>query len=78
VVGHISPEAYVGGTLAIVKDGDEIFIDAKKDEINLLILNEEIEKRKKSWKPPLRKNVGGVLSKYSNTVSSASKGAVTT
>jgi len=78
VVGHITPEAYEGGTLALVQEGDNISIDAKKDEINLNISKEEISNRKEVWKEPIRDNIGGVLAKYSHTVTSASKGAVTT
>ena len=78
VVGHITPEAYEGGTIALVQEGDNISIDAKKDEINLNISKEEICNRKEGWKKPIRDNIGGVLAKYSHTVTSASKGAVTT
>ena len=78
VVGHISPEAYVGGNLAIVEDGDLIEIDADKNELNLLVSDEVLLKRKEKWSSPKRQDLGGVLLKYSKTVSSASRGAVTT
>ena len=78
VVGHITPEAHNGGTIALVRDGDEIFIDAVKNEINLVVSEQEIERRTKEWKVPDRKDVNGVLKKYSKIVSSASEGAVTT
>ncbi|MDG2061315.1 MAG: dihydroxy-acid dehydratase [SAR86 cluster bacterium] len=78
VAGHITPEAFIGGNLALVEDGDEIEIDAKKSELNLLVSNEVLRDRKKKWIPPVRNDLGGVLLKYSKTVSSASKGAVTT
>ncbi|MFL2697693.1 MAG: dihydroxy-acid dehydratase [Gammaproteobacteria bacterium] len=78
VVGHITPEAILGGPLALVKSGDEIEIDADKNEINILIDEKELSERTKEWKPKERQEEKGVLSKYSNSVSSASKGAVTT
>jgi dihydroxy-acid dehydratase len=77
VVGHITPEAQVGGTLALVKNGDSIRIDAKKNEINVLISKKELAKRRKSWKNPPLKESRGTLYKYAKTVSSASKGCVT-
>lgn len=77
VVGHISPEAYVGGPLAFVKNGDEIEIDARKREINLLISQEELEKRKQKWKAPKPRYQAGLLYKYQKLVSSASLGAIT-
>ena len=78
VVGHITPEAYSGGAIALVKDGDEIFIDAVKNEVNLVVSEKDLEKRSKEWKVPNREDVSGVLEKYSKVVSSASEGAVTT
>jgi dihydroxy-acid dehydratase len=77
VVGHISPEAYVGGPLAIVKNGDIISIDASKRKINLEVPAAEIAKRKAAWKQPKPRYTKGVLAKYAKCVSSASKGAVT-
>ncbi len=77
VVGHITPEAYVGGPLAIVRDGDSITIDALKQELNLNLKPAEIKKRLNSWKPPKPRYTMGVLGKYMNAVSSASLGAVT-
>jgi dihydroxy-acid dehydratase len=77
VVGHITPEAYVGGLLAIVKDGDPIAIDAQRREINLNISKEEIKKRLSRWRPPKPRYTRGVLSKYMQSVNSASLGAVT-
>ena len=78
VVGHISPEAFVGGNLAIVEDGDEIEIDAENNELNLLVNENVIAERKKKWVTLRREDVGGVLQKYAKSVSSASLGAVTT
>ena len=77
VVGHICPEAQVGGVIAIVKNGDSITIDANKQLLQLNIPKEEIEKRLKSWKAPPLKFTKGVLYKYAKLVSSANTGAVT-
>ncbi|SFC30783.1 dihydroxy-acid dehydratase [Flagellimonas taeanensis] len=77
VVGHVSPEAQVGGGIALVKDGDIITIDAVKNTINMDISDEELEKRRKEWKQPELKVKSGSLYKYAKTVSSASKGCVT-
>jgi dihydroxy-acid dehydratase len=77
VVGHVSPEAQEGGTIALIKDGDYIAIDAESNSITLEISDEEIEERRKHWSPPKLKVERGVLYKYARTVSSASKGCVT-
>jgi dihydroxy-acid dehydratase len=77
VVGHITPEAYVGGPLAIVKDGDSITIDAEKRTINLNVSAKEIKERFKKWKAPRPKYTRGVLAKYAKLVNSAHLGAVT-
>ncbi len=77
VVGHITPEAQVGGPLAIVKDGDSITIDAQKRQINLGIPAAEIKKRLAKWKAPKPRYTKGVLAKYAMLVNSASEGAVT-
>jgi len=77
VVGHICPEAQVGGPIAIVKENDMITIDANRQIVQLEIPKSEIEKRLKSWKPKPQKYTKGVLYKYAKLVSSASKGAVT-
>ena len=77
VVGHITPEAYEGGLIAFVKDGDIISIDAKNNEIILKVSEEEIAKRKANWVKPELKVQQGVLYKYAKTVSSASNGCVT-
>ena len=78
VVGHITPEAYDGGPLAIVEDGDEITIDADSNQVNLNISDQEIASRRKKWVLPKNTIEKGVLGKYRTLVSSASKGAVTT
>ena len=77
VVGHITPEAYVGGAIALVKNGDPITIDAEKREITLEITAKEMAARRKAWKRPAPRYTRGVLAKYAHTVTSASEGAVT-
>ena len=77
VVGHISPEAELGGPIALIQDGDEITIDANQDILNLNITEAEMEQRKLNWTNPNSSPKSGVLAKYKRTVQSASKGAVT-
>jgi dihydroxy-acid dehydratase len=77
VVGHITPEAYLGGPLAVVKNGDPITIDAEKRTLTLDIPQREIAARLAKWKAPKPRYLRGVLAKYAATVSSASEGAVT-
>jgi dihydroxy-acid dehydratase len=77
VVGHITPEAYCGGALAIVQDGDVITIDAETREINLALSAAEISQRLATWQPPAPRYTRGVLAKYAQQVSSASQGAIT-
>ena len=77
VVGHIAPEAQEGGTIALIKDGDIITIDAEKNSIHVEVPQEELALRKAVWKQPSLKVNRGVLFKYAKTVSSASKGCVT-
>jgi len=77
VIGHVTPEAYLGGPLAIVKNGDSIEIDANKKTINLFLSKKEIDRRLKAWKQPKPRYVRGVLAKYASQVKSASLGAVT-
>ncbi len=77
VIGHITPEAYMGGPLAIVKNGDIISIDAKKRSIELKVSKAEIKRRLEKWKQPRPRYKSGVLAKYAKLVGSASKGAVT-
>ena len=77
VVGHITPEAQDGGTIALVENGDEIIIDAETNSITVSISDEELKRRKANWKQPDLKFSKGVLYKYAKTVSSASKGCVT-
>jgi dihydroxy-acid dehydratase len=77
VVGHITPEAQVGGALAIVKDGDQITIDAESKQLTLHVNEHEIARRLEKWQAPAPRYTRGVLAKYAKLVSSASKGAVT-
>ncbi|MDE5090418.1 MAG: dihydroxy-acid dehydratase [Trichodesmium sp. St18_bin3_1_1] len=77
VVGHVAPEAAVGGTIALVKEGDMITIDAHKRLLQLNISDEELEKRRQAWKPRRPQYTRGVLAKYAKLVSSSSVGAVT-
>ena len=77
VVGHISPEAEMGGPIALIEDGDEITIDANADILSLNISDDEMKKRLEHWKNPNSSPKSGVLAKYKKTVQSASKGAIT-
>ncbi len=77
VVGHVSPEACVGGPIALVKNGAPITVDAEKRELTLEVSSAELKKRKKSWKKPAPRYTSGVLAKYAAHVTSASLGAVT-
>ncbi|MFX0557956.1 dihydroxy-acid dehydratase [Maribacter sp. CXY002] len=77
VVGHVAPEAQVGGNIALVENGDIIAIDAEKNTINIEISDEELARRRENWVAPKLKFDRGVLYKYARTVSSASKGCVT-
>ena len=77
VVGHVAPEAYVGGTIALVKEGDSITIDAKKRLIQLNVPAKEVAARRKKWKAPKPRYTKGLLAKYMKLVSTASVGAIT-
>jgi dihydroxy-acid dehydratase len=77
VVGHVTPEAAVGGPLAIVEDGDRITIDAEADELTLHVSDNVIAERLQRWRPPPPRYTRGVLAKFARTVRSASEGAVT-
>jgi len=77
VVGHISPEAAVGGPIGLIEEGDRILIDAQKKEINVAVDDEEMAARRAAWKRPASPVGRGALAKYRNAVSSASEGAVT-
>ncbi len=77
MVGHVAPEAYVGGPIALVKDGDEITIDTETNIIDLHVSLEELEKRRKQWSPPKPNYTTGALAKYATLVGSAAQGAIT-
>jgi dihydroxy-acid dehydratase len=77
VIGHVTPEAFVGGPLAVVKNGDPISIDAEKRTIDLKIPKAELQQRLKAWKAPKPRYPRGVLAKYADQVKPASLGAVT-
>jgi dihydroxy-acid dehydratase len=77
VVGHVSPEAYMGGNIALVEEGDSITIDAHKLLIQLNVSEEELAKRRSNWVRPKPKYTRGILAKYAKLASSASLGAVT-
>jgi dihydroxy-acid dehydratase len=77
VVGHVSPEAAVGGPIALVVDGDRITLDAERGLLRLDVPEREIARRRAAWRPPAPRAIRGVLAKYARQVSSASLGAVT-
>ena len=77
VVGHITPEAYDGGTIALVKDDDTIELDATKNTITLKVGEEELAQRRKEWKQPPLKAEKGILFKYARHVKTAAEGCVT-
>ena len=77
VVGHVAPEAAIGGAIALVNDDDQITIDADRGLLHLHVSCAELERRKANWKPPVGAVQGGVLAKYARAVSSSSLGAVT-
>ena len=76
-IGHVSPEAHVGGMIGLLIDGDEIEIDAEKGTINVNLSKEEIDKRKSNWKPKELNFGSGTLWKYAQSVGDATNGAVT-
>ena len=77
VVGHVVPEAYEGGLIGLIEDGDRITIDAVKNEINLEVSTQEVAARRSRWEPPRPYAVKGTLAKYATLVTNASEGAVT-
>ena len=77
VVGHITPEAFVGGNIALLRDGDEIVIDAETNRIDVSLSDDELATRRASWVQPEPRYRYGVLAKYAKLVTSASEGAVT-
>jgi dihydroxy-acid dehydratase len=77
VVGHVAPEAYVGGTIALVREGDSITIDAHRLLLQLNVSDDEIARRRAAWSTPKPRYTRGLLAKYMRLVSTASKGAIT-
>ena len=78
MIGHVAPEAAVGGPIALIEDGDTIEMDAEKRLLELKISEDEMKARRARWMPPKPNYERGVLAKYARLVSSASAGAVTT
>ena len=78
IIGHVAPEAAVGGPIGLVQNGDIISMDVESRQLNVNISDEEMEARRAAWQPPAPRHTTGVLGKYAKLVSSASKGAVTT
>ena len=77
VIGHITPEAYEGGPIALLEDGDELEIDAEAQTISVMLDDDTLERRQQKWQQPKPYTDRGVLAKYARLVSSASLGAVT-
>ena len=77
LVGHITPEAQDGGPIALLRDGDPIVVDARRNELRVEIPAAELDRRRAAWAPPPLKASGGVLAKYIRCVRSASEGCVT-
>ena len=75
--GHVAPEAAVGGTIALVNEGDSVTIDADQRLLQLNVNDVELARRRAAWQPPAPRYTRGVLAKYAKLVSTASKGAVT-
>ena len=78
MIGHVAPEAQVGGPIAMVHEGDTIVMDAENRELNLRVADEELDRRRAEWTAPPPRYTGGVMAKYAKLASSASVGAVTT
>jgi dihydroxy-acid dehydratase len=77
VVGHVAPEAYVGGNIALIQEGDQITVDAYELRLHLHVSDEDLQKRRRQWTQPQPRYTRGVLAKFARLASSASKGAVT-
>jgi dihydroxy-acid dehydratase len=78
MIGHVAPEAALGGPIAVVEEGDEIVIDVDRKALDLNVSSEEIARRFEQWSAPSARYQGGVMAKYAALVGSASQGAVTT
>jgi len=77
VVGHVAPEAAVGGPIALVREGDSVTIDAERRLLQVNVSDEELARRRAAWRPLAPRYTRGILAKYAAQVSSASRGAVT-
>ena len=77
VVGHVAPEAYVGGPIALVQEGDSVTIDATKRLIQVNVSDEELARRRAAWRQPVPRYTRGLMAKYMRLVSTASRGAIT-
>jgi len=77
MIGHVAPEAFVGGPIALVKDGDEISINIEDNSVNLHVSEKELEQRGKKWMMPKPNYKSGALAKYALLVGSAANGAIT-
>jgi dihydroxy-acid dehydratase len=78
MIGHVAPEAALGGPIALVQEGDEVVIDVDARRLDLVVDDAELARRREAWGPPDPRYTTGVLAKYAALVSSASEGAVTT
>jgi dihydroxy-acid dehydratase len=76
-VGHVAPEAFVGGPIALIREGDQIVIDAERRRIDVTVDDAELERRRGEWLPPAPRYTSGALAKYARLVGSAANGAVT-
>ncbi|MDP3780965.1 MAG: dihydroxy-acid dehydratase, partial [Nitrosopumilaceae archaeon] len=77
MIGHVAPEAFVGGNIALVKNNDEIRIDIEKNTVDLMVLDGELASRRKQWTQPKPNYTSGALAKYASLVGSAAQGAIT-
>ncbi len=77
MIGHVAPEAFAGGPLAAVREGDEIAIDVPARRVDLLVSEDELAARLRAWRPRAPRYAGGVFAKYASLVSSAAEGAIT-
>ena len=76
-IGHVAPEAAVGGPIGLVQDGDTVVMDVDRRELAVRVSDDELDRRRQEWSPPPPKYTRGVMAKYAKLVSSASEGAVT-
>ncbi|MGH9878294.1 MAG: dihydroxy-acid dehydratase, partial [Nitrososphaerales archaeon] len=78
MIGHVAPEAAVGGPIGLLKNGDVVMIDAEKGRLDVKLSEKELAARQKRWKPMKPRYTWGVMAKYASIVGSAAEGAVTT